>query len=160
MVFYSRAEEKCKMLTRMVIVGYCLMAMGLFVLSASYSIFNMWMGNFETSTWLLPYAFTVPFDTSTVYGWYMFWFLQLYAALAYSLSITCATTFFGGCCFYIIAICEHFQFYIKKIDAGVEIMDSKANELGQKNRGKMHSSVLKLKLKMNKMVQTQSKIYE
>lgn len=116
----------------------------------------MRMGNFDTSTWLLPYSLTVPFDTSTVLGWYLFWLVQLYIAIVYAVSVACATTYFGSNCLYITAICEHLGFLIGSIDCDVETMNFKSKLQPESSSVNM----IELKLKMTKIVELQSKIYE
>lgn len=67
MRFYAESEEKCQKLTKFVAVCYLSMAAGLFVAALLFAAFCMRMGNFDTSTWLLPYSLIVLFDTSSLY---------------------------------------------------------------------------------------------
>lgn len=157
-IFYSVAEKNCRQLTQLVVIGYSLMSIGLFTVAALYPLYCMQMGNFDTSTWLLPYSLTVPFDTSTIFGWYLFWLVQFYIAIVYAISVACATTYFGSNCLYIIAICEHFDFLIDSIDSDVEMANLNSETFPEHESHSLN--VIRLKCKITKTVELQSKIYE
>lgn len=58
----------------------------------------------------------VPFDTSTVFGWYVLWVVQIYAGYTYLFTITVVTTYFLSTCIYVGACCEQFSSMIFVLD--------------------------------------------
>lgn len=82
-----------------------------------HSVFCIYQGNFDTSTWYFSNKMTTPFDFSTVSGWYMT--LLTYAVGAIPcFSIMLATMSFMVCsCYYIQATCNHFQVILGECDA-------------------------------------------
>lgn len=87
-------------------------------------------GNFDPNTWYFPVSITVPFDESTIFGWYMKFFMYEYGSLMYFLGITSIVTFLMGCCFYIEAFTKDMQMRFDTIDAELEKVKSgkKINE--------------------------------
>lgn len=131
------------------------MAAGLFLAALLFAAFNMWMGNFDTSTWLLPYSLIVPFDTTTLHGWLLLWLCNCYIGFVYSLSTTCAITYFVSCCFYIIAMCKHFDYLMKMFDMDVELKQ------GNKEKTRISSGKsTNLKQNLSKIIDVQSEIYK
>lgn len=62
----------------------------------------------------------VPFDTTSIEGWYLMWFIQINSAIAYCLSAISTTSYFVACCLYIVATCNHFNFLIRSIEANIK----------------------------------------
>lgn len=87
-----------------------------FLPSALHSMICMWQGNFDTSTWFFPVKVVVPFDTSTVFGWYMKFFIYTTAVDVYFFAISSTVIYLASCCLYIEAGCKHFQLILKDID--------------------------------------------
>lgn len=153
MHLYVKAEEKCRNLTKFLSIGYLLDAAALFIAAALFACYCMWTGNFDTSTWLLPYNLYIPFDTSTVLGWFLLWLIQCYIALVYSLSATCSMTYFVSCCLYIVAMCDHFNLKVQSINSFLDNL---------KNSKKLNDAKVfeRLKLKLNRIVKLHVTIYE
>lgn len=84
-------------------------AFGIFVMILINSFKCIWQGNFDTTTWTSLYNIIVPFDTSTVIGWYSFYIVQCYLACTYCYNQPTVITFFMGCCLYVEALCKHFE---------------------------------------------------
>lgn len=82
---------------------------GLFLPSAAHSFYSMWMGNFDTSTWFTALQMSVPFDTSTVFGWYMKYLNQVWASIVFNLVTSTLIPYFANCCCYIGACSEQFK---------------------------------------------------
>lgn len=106
---YWNAEQKCRKYTKK-ITSYFFINEAIFMGSPIFSIVSILMGNKDASTWALPMDLSVPFNTSTISGWYTTWFFQFNISLCYVSCIITITTYFVCCCIYINAICEHYQF--------------------------------------------------
>lgn len=105
------------------------------------SLINMWFGNFDTSTWFIPVNLACPFDTSTIFGWYMMLLLfQIPCGFAFLLSITAIVTHFVSCCLYIIACCDHFKLKIQNLDQMIAKI-SDEHETNQENN-KMNALIV------------------
>lgn len=154
MSIYRKTEKKCRNLTKFISIGYLLDAATLFTAAVIYSFYCMWSGNFDTTTWLLPYNLYLPFDTSTIYLWYVLWLMQCYIGLVYSLSVTCVTTYFESCCLYIVALCEHSNALIQSFSLSIEwYRKSQRIEMNKQ-------SVKEQKLQLNKIIELHIMIYE
>lgn len=90
-------------------VQYVYMQQMIFVLSFMHTIYCIWTGNTDTSTWFLPYHFVVPFSTETLWGWYILMFIQINLSVAYALCTVSVTSYFMCSCFYLHTICDHFD---------------------------------------------------
>lgn len=91
-----------------------------FVGAFFYSIYCIHVGNYDTSKWILPYELSVPFDTKEIWGWYLLWLIQVNIGFTYSTTQIASSSYFMSCCFYIGAICDHFDYIIHSIQNDVE----------------------------------------
>lgn len=81
-----------------------------------FSFYLIWTGNVDTSTYFLPLRLAPPFSTGTLLGWYSFWLYQFLDIVAF-LGATIGTALhFGGYCFYLHALCDHFDYLIQSTD--------------------------------------------
>lgn len=119
-----------------------------------YSLYCIWRGNYDTSAWTLPLDITVPFDTSTLSGWYAHWIVQVNTDLAYAMSFILITSYFVCCCLYIGAICDHFDFLCDSI---VEDIDSNRIEADLK---KYQKRLQQIKVKIGRMIKVHMKMTE
>lgn len=117
MEIYLAAERKGRLFSKFVSLFLLSCMVTLFLLSLIHSWISMGNGNYKTSTWFSPYKFHSPFDTSTVFGWYMLWLIQVYAGYTYNLSISVIIMYFVSCCFYIEACCKHFITLYNEFDS-------------------------------------------
>lgn len=75
-----------------------------------FSLYCMWRGNYDTSTWYTPYEMIVPFDTTTVFGWYFLVFgIQIHECYMYVFIAGASVSYFVSFCYYIEACCEQFN---------------------------------------------------
>ncbi|XP_055305885.1 odorant receptor 22c-like [Sitodiplosis mosellana] len=109
----------CRKYTKL-IFGYIFCHQSTFGAALLYSFYLIRFGNFDTSTWFLPFTMVVPFDTSSVEGWYWFWFIQFSASLSYIMCMVSVSSYFMCCCFYIEAICDRFGVIINSIRKSVK----------------------------------------
>lgn len=62
-------------------------------------------------------------DRSTVHGFFMKFFLQMHAGYSYLLTMSCVSTFFAGCCYYIHACSMEFKQIFEQMDAAIVMKD-------------------------------------
>lgn len=91
-----------------------------YMMSLVFSVLCIFVNNFDTSTWTLFFNFAVPINTKSIWVWYLLLFAQCSVDLSYVLSMVAITSYFVCCCFYIWAICDHFDYVIHSIDGTVE----------------------------------------
>lgn len=103
---------------------------GLFLFN---SFFQLWRGNYDTSTWIVAFNIAVPFDISTVFRWYIFYMIQGLLAYSYSLNQPIIITFFMSCCFYTEALCEHFRLAIRATNFGGNSLIKNGNKKVEEN---------------------------
>lgn len=147
---YRKAERNGRLCTKWIslyVVVNCTLCA--FLMAIVHSIVCMWRGNYQTSTWFLPYKMSVPFDTSTVFGWYIFWLVQIYAGYTYLFTISAVITYFVSCCFHIVACCEQFLYMFNALDSQF-VEDVEMN----------YQNVLKVKKQLNDAIVFHIKIME
>lgn len=116
---YQNVEEKCRKYTKRIAI-FLLMDQMMTIASIFYSFYCIAVGNSDTSTWLLPFQFAVPFNPSIIWKWYILWIYNLLANLAYAGIITSVSSYFVCCCLYIQGICHHFDLLIDSIQNDVQ----------------------------------------
>lgn len=116
---YRNVEDMCRKLTR-IIAMYVPMNQIMTFASLFYSFYSISIGDFDTSKWILPFKFALPFDTRVLWKWYILWFINLNIGLMYATSVTLIPSYFVAFCLYICAICDHFKLLIKSIDKDLE----------------------------------------
>lgn len=116
---YRNVEDMCRKLTRFIAM-YVPMNQIMTFASLFYSFYSISIGDFDTSKWILPFKFALPFDTRVLWKWYILWFINLNIGLMYATSVTLIPSYFVGFCLYICAICDHFKLLIKSIDKDLE----------------------------------------
>lgn len=112
---YCLAEQRCyQYINKLYIFVVC--ESFSIVFTFFFSIYYVLIGNVDTSTYFLPLRLAPPFSTGTLLGWYSFWLYQFFDIIAF-LGATIATALhFGGYCFYLHALCDHFDYSIQLID--------------------------------------------
>lgn len=105
---YWMAEQKCRQITKYMSYNIFI-NQSVDILPLFQSIYCIWTGNLDTSTWELPFNVVVPFNTQHLFGWYLKWFINLAMTISYALIVTAIISYFVCCCLYIHAICKHFN---------------------------------------------------
>lgn len=123
---YWECEQKCRKLTK-TLNHYVFLHTAMFPTVLAYAIVCIAFGNYDTSTWYLPMAMLLPFDRTHIFGWLMAWFIQLAMVTFYGLCMPAVTSYFISCCYYIDAMCVHFNVLIDSITKNVERMQSEKN---------------------------------
>lgn len=62
----------------------------------------------------------MPFDTETLWGWYLFWFICASMSFAFASILVPVTGYFVSCYHYIAAICEHIDLLAASIDQDID----------------------------------------
>lgn len=114
---YKKCELKCRLYTLCLATFKISLSIALFGVLLWNSFTAMWNGNFDTSTWVVAYHTAIPFDTSTVLGWYLRLALQWIFAMLYVFTKTPVSTFYLSSCMYIEAMCRHFGHSIRTLAA-------------------------------------------
>lgn len=114
---YQKGERKSRFWTKWIsIVLFVSGIVFLFSIPIVLSSYSMWKGNYEPSTWYLTFKMVVPFDTSTIFGWHIFWLVQMYAGYCWMFTISAISTYFISCCFYVEACCEQLKMMLDAFD--------------------------------------------
>lgn len=113
---------------------YLVPQQGMFVVAIFRCCYDIINGSYDTSAWSLPMGVSVPFDTESVFGWFLLLFIQFNISIAYSLIVVFVTTYFMCCCSYLEAICEHFDMLIDMVEKDVERNQEEANPFKYRNR--------------------------
>lgn len=134
---YWKNEQKCRKFTK-TITHYVYFNQMIFFVYFIQSIYCICTGNYDTSTWSLSSKITVPFNTETIWGWYLLWFVHFNMGFSYVLSMVSITSYFVCCCFYISTICDHFDLHIKSAD---KYSDQLLKKKKQKKRKGIYRSI-------------------
>lgn len=115
----ERISRKCVIWISAILLSYS--AFGLVIPAILYSWYCMWKANFDVSTWYTLYDTIVPFDTTTVIGWYLqFVFIHLPFPFMYCLVLGGIISHFLSCCLYIRAGCENIRLLVRAADVDVK----------------------------------------
>lgn len=101
---------------------------GTIMVTGVMSIWCIYQGNLDYSTWFLPYNIILPIDKSTPLGWYSEFLIQTFTGYGFVLTITTTVTLFGGCSYYIQSCLEQLKHMF--------------NELDRKNRDKANTETI------------------
>lgn len=121
---YWENEQKCQKFTKWFFY-YVFAHQSIVMASLCYSFYCIFVGNRDTSTFVLAFNIVVPFDTRHLFGWYVQWLIQLSMSISYVLSVVSVTSYFVCCCLYVQAICDHFNLLINSIDQNGEPYDER-----------------------------------
>lgn len=121
---YRITDQKCRKITKF--MGYYLMYHACpFISPLIFAIVGLRSGQTDMSAYILPFQMVLPFDTLSIDGWCLEWFIQLNVGLSYALCMIIATNHFIFYCYNIVAICIHFQLLMDSIRDDVEQIQSK-----------------------------------
>lgn len=124
---YWTVEQRCRRFTK-TMGAFIILEHISFVIALLFSIYSVYTGNFDTSKYYLPLRIAAPFNTGTVARWYAFLFMQLCLLLSYALSVIPVISYFVCCCFYLDAMCDHFNHLISMIDGEFEAKPNDPND--------------------------------
>lgn len=131
-MIYRNVENKCHELMWKIIYYLCYNN-SVSMVSLLSSFYSIAIGNVDTSTWLLPFDLVVPFETSSLGGWYLLWIFNLQIPIVYSTCLTSTLSYFLCCCLYFGALCDHFDLMIQEFHNDVQRnqsgTDSRTNQM-------------------------------
>lgn len=112
---YISVEQKCRQFTKQMI-SFVLFQQVSFVFAFFYSIYCIHVGNFDTSTYYLPLRLASPFEINSLFKWYLFWVFEFVGGITYLGGTVVVALYFVCCCFYLQALCDHFDCLIEQVD--------------------------------------------
>ena len=113
---YWAAERKCRRFTKQMI-SFVLFQQTSFVFALFFSFYCIYIGNLDTSTYYLPLRLAPPFNIDSLFKWYLFWVVHFFGGVAYLGGTVIVSVYFVCCCFYLEALCDHFDCLIGEVDA-------------------------------------------
>lgn len=116
---YWMTEQKCQKYTRFIRYYVYFDTLGWTGVFA-YAVFCIAVGNYNTSSWHLPFFMVLPFDETRVYGWFFEWCIQCSIVFGYCYALTSITAYFVSACFYIVSMCEHFNVIMNCIKSNIK----------------------------------------
>lgn len=123
---YWTVEQKCRRFTKQM-VAFVLFQQASFVFAFFLSIYYIYVGNFDTSTYFLPLRLASPFKIDSLCRWYLFWAYEFIGGITYLGGTVIVSLYFVCCCFYLHALCDHFDHLIESVDDGFRRYRDEAN---------------------------------
>ena len=154
---YCNVEMRCRKYTKILGLGCICMTQSMVCITFISSIYNIIIGNLDTSTWELPFRLTVPFNTETFFGWYSLFFLNFCIAFSYAVCVSTTTSYYVSGCFYIRAMYDHFNALIDSLKDDSQSNDGTKTSQPIKLTKKMYESFEK---KLHNAVEIHVKMYE
>lgn len=145
---YWTTEMKCRKTTKQFACFGLILQVSIFSALIS-GLFNIYMGDSDPSTWSLPFMIVSPFDTNSILGWFLTWFYEFNMSVMYFTYLFTTCSHFLCCCYYIIAICDHFSTIIHSIKVRKE-------KNIQNNQQRCDDALEKL----NRAIETHNNVYE
>lgn len=151
---YLNVEQKCAKYSKIPKI-YIFAQNSIYILSIANVVYNVYIGNYDTSTWFIPFQCREqPFDIQSVSAWFFLLFIEFSIALTYALGVSVPIFYFIFCCLYIFAMCDHFALIMNFIQ-----IDVQAN-INEKNQRKYQIRYAKCKKNFAKLVDVHNKIFE
>lgn len=126
-----------------------------YVLIILYTLYCICIGNFDTTTWPPLTDVAVPYDETTIYGWFLTLLVIYGNELSYLLCFISASTYFVSCCNYIGAICDHFNKLMHSIE--IDVQQNQRKQMNQRRFDETKDSII---TQFNKAIQIHVEIYE
>lgn len=112
---YWNVEEKCRKIAKMTAL-FVLVHPSAVLPTIIYSVVCIARDNFDASKFFLPFHLVVPFDSTTMCGFYALCTIQYSAGASYIFCIASILSYFVCCCLYVEAICNQFNYSIQLLD--------------------------------------------
>lgn len=126
---YKKVEGICHFFSKWIVLLFvCGNINTCFILSVVHSIFCIWHGNYDTSTWFTAVKFAVPFDTNIILNWYLLLMFCQVIMLTIATIVSTIISYFVSCCFYINACCKHFRLVCRQIEEKISGDPKKMNK--------------------------------
>lgn len=115
-------EQQCGFYTKWITaIGSATIAVFMFgIFTVAFSIFQIWRGNLDASTWFFPFKVSVPFDTTTILGWYVYATISSMEGCSAAVFLLVTVFYLACCCMYLKACCEHIQIIFDDADEAIQ----------------------------------------
>lgn len=135
-IFYVNAECTGNLYLKwVVIIGLWAPGCSLLCISVGYAGYNMWMGNWDTTTYFLPQPISAPFlNNGTVIEFFVQLLIQSYGGLIYGTTVIAVVMYFVSCCMFIDACCQDFRRIFDEINELAKADGCAKNLLEMKSR--------------------------
>lgn len=150
---YWKTEQKCKKYSKVMGTLYVVSVQTMFISSLCYSLYNIIVGNSDTSMWKLPLTIGFPISTESIWGWYFLLVFENLLFFTYVVCLSASMSYFISCCLYIATICNHFKFHMCSVREEIDRCLEDKNPNYRKKR-------IKIKKKLNKAIEMHVKAYE
>lgn len=118
------------------------------------SIYNIYIGNFDTQTWVLTYNLVLPLNMQAIWKWYLHLFLRFNMGMTYTACTTSVTSYFVACCHYICAACDHLDLTMERTKHDVKELQFECNT-------QIHQQMIsKLTRKLSHAIEIHVKLFE
>lgn len=108
---YIQAERESSFFTKwtMIILTWMYITV-LYIGCTIYACYNMFMGNWDSTTYFLPEKMWFPFvDNNTIIGFFVLLLIQAFSYYIHTSAILVSFLYFINCCMFIIASCKEFE---------------------------------------------------
>lgn len=124
-IAYQKTELQFRLYTKWVTTAAVTASVSfdLAVFTLAFPTFYMLRGNFDTTTWFIPFKIYILLDISTFFGWYMYNIVVTVTAAAYVFILAVILFYLVGCCMYIQTCCQHFQIIFDDADGTIKAKD-------------------------------------
>lgn len=150
---FTTCDIKSKKLSR-ILFAFGMGQLGGYVSAFIAAIVDISMGKADTSKWLLPLPIIVPWDITSLSGWFCDWFLQINTGVAYGFCMSSTTAHFVCFCYYIIAACDHLDLVLQSLKVDYAQIQREENTQNHPHMWLM------AKKKLNRSIDMHVKIYE
>lgn len=153
---YRNAEQRCHRFMQKM-GGFLVFHHTPFLIALLYPLYCVCIGNFDTSTYYLPFRIAIPFSIASVFKWYLYYvFIQLATANAYIFCVIPAISYFVCCGFYLDTLCDHFDYLIGLVEAEFDQSTSQDPD----DHATAHNRALNARKRLSDTVDHHNKIYE
>lgn len=123
---YLANEMKCRKFSKFFFYYGCghVSSFSTALILAIYDICN---GKTDTSAWNLSFNVVLPFDTRSIFGWFLDWLYQFSMVINYAICMILSATHFACFCYYIIATCSQFDLMIDALRFDCEQIQKEKN---------------------------------
>lgn len=126
---YWSVEEQCRRFTKRWMFIYVPFNVARNIVILLTTFYYIFVGNLDTSTWKTAFNHAVPFETKTLWKWYVLWIYQFNVGLWYAANMAVVTAYFTCCCFYLVGIDNHCIMLIESLQSDVDKNRFNKNQL-------------------------------
>lgn len=155
---YWNAEKLGRKITKSISTFVIVYDQLAYVVGFFYSIYFILTGQFDTTAWPMWFELPVPFDTTLIWGWYLYLLAIAIFDLMYMLCMISVSTYFMSCCCYLEAMCKHIDCIVHSVQLK---FDKYNNEIDSRKRKVFQDEIpIKLQTAMLKLIKIHIEINE